>query len=95
MAGWPPRISVAGEVRRACIRPRPLSTSMTAPATNAAIAAIPAIMIWTLTVTAAAIHLAWISTPELLVGATFVGLGWAGGLALPWMWIHAGVVPGY
>src|SRR5689334_1312124 len=43
-AGCPERISVAGEVRRACIRPRPLSTSMTAPAMNAAIAAIPAIM---------------------------------------------------
>jgi hypothetical protein len=52
------------------------------------------LVIWTLTLTAAAIHLAWMSAPELLVGATFAGLGWAGGLALPWMWIHAGVVPG-
>jgi channel protein (hemolysin III family) len=52
------------------------------------------LVIWTLTLTAAAIHLAWMSAPELLVGATFVGLGWAGGLALPWTWIHAGVVPG-
>jgi hemolysin III len=34
------------------------------------------------------------SAPELLVGATFVGLGWAAGLALPWVWIHAGVAPG-
>ena len=23
----------------------------------------------------------------------FVGLGWAAGLALPWVWIHAGVAP--
>ena len=53
------------------------------------------LVMWTLTLTAAAIHLAWMSAPELLVGATFVGLGWAGGLALPWMWIHAGVVPRY
>jgi hemolysin III len=53
------------------------------------------LVMWTLTLTAAAIHLAWMSAPELVVGATFVGLGWAGGLALPWMWIHAGVVPGY
>jgi hypothetical protein len=58
------------------------------------------LVIWTLTLTAAAIHLAWMSAPEFLVGATFAGLGWAGlgwagGLALPWMWIHAGVVPGY
>ena len=52
------------------------------------------IVLWTLTLTAAAIHLAWMSAPELLVGATFVGLGWAAGLALPWVWIHAGVAPG-
>jgi hemolysin III len=44
--------------------------------------------------TAAAIHLAWMNAPELLVGGTFVGLGWAAGLSLPWVWIHAGVAPG-
>jgi hemolysin III len=49
------------------------------------------IVMWTLTLTAAAIHLAWMNAPELLVGATFAGLGWAAGLALPWVWIHAGV----
>ncbi len=51
------------------------------------------IAMWTLTLTAAAIHLTWMNAPELLVGATFVGLGWAAGLALPWVWIHAGVAP--
>ncbi len=51
------------------------------------------IAMWTLTLTAAAIHLTWMDAPELLVGATFVGLGWAAGLALPWVWIHAGVAP--
>jgi hemolysin III len=51
------------------------------------------IVLWALTVTAAAIHLAWMSAPELLVGATFAGLGGAAGLALPWVWIHAGVAP--
>jgi hemolysin III len=51
------------------------------------------IALWALTVTAAAIHLAWMSAPELLVGATFAGLGGAAGLALPWVWIHAGVAP--
>jgi len=51
------------------------------------------IVLWTMTLTAAAIHLTWMNAPELLVGATFVGLGCAGGLALPWMWIHAGVAP--
>jgi hemolysin III len=50
-------------------------------------------VMWTLTITAAVIHLTWMNAPELLVGGTFVGLGWAAGLALPWLWIHAGVVP--
>ena len=48
---------------------------------------------WTLTLTAAAIHLAWMNAPELLVGATFVGLGCAAGLALPWVWIHPASLP--
>ncbi len=50
-------------------------------------------VMWTLTIAAAVIHLTWMNAPELLVGGTFVGLGWAAGLALPWVWIHAGVVP--
>jgi hemolysin III len=33
------------------------------------------------------------NAPELLVGGTFIGLGWVAGLALPWVWIHAGVAP--
>jgi hemolysin III len=52
------------------------------------------VAMWTLTLAAAVTHLAWMSAPELLVGATFVGLGWAAGLALPEVWIHAGVAPG-
>jgi hemolysin III len=52
------------------------------------------IVLWTLTLTAAAIHLAWMNAPEPLVGGTFVGLGWAAGLSLPWIWIHAGVAAG-
>jgi hemolysin III len=51
------------------------------------------IVMWTLTLTAAVIHLTWMDAPERLVGATFIGLGWAAGLGLPWVWIHAGVVP--
>ena len=51
------------------------------------------IVLWTLTLAAAAIHLAWMNAPELLVGGTFAGLGMAGGLALPWVWVHAGVAP--
>jgi hemolysin III len=48
---------------------------------------------WTLTLIAAAIHLVWMNAPELLVGATFIGLGWAAGLALPSVWMHGGVAP--
>jgi hemolysin III len=52
------------------------------------------IVMWTLTLTAAVIHLTWMNAPERLVGGTFLGLGWAAGLALPWVWIRAGVAPG-
>jgi hemolysin III len=51
------------------------------------------ILIWTLTVTAAAVRMARMSTPELVAGAIFVGLGWLAGLALPWVWTRAGVAP--
>lgn len=52
------------------------------------------ITMWALTVTAAALHLAWMSAPELVVGSTFVGLGWIAVLALPGVWIHAGAAAG-
>jgi hemolysin III len=52
------------------------------------------IAIWTLTFTAAAIHMVWMNAPELLVGSTFVGLGWVGGLALPAVWLHSGTAAG-
>jgi hemolysin III len=52
------------------------------------------IVMWTLTGAAAIIHLCWMSAPEALVGATFIGLGSLAGLALPEVWIKAGVVPG-
>src|ERR1700728_3649127 len=48
------------------------------------------IVMWTLTLTAAAIHLVWMNAPERLVGGTFVGLGWAAGLSLPWVLMLAG-----
>jgi hemolysin III len=47
-------------------------------------------LVWALAVTAAAARLRWMSAPELVAGAIFVGLGWAAGLALPDVWIHAG-----
>ncbi len=46
-----------------------------------------------LTITAAVIHLIWMNAPELLVGGTFIGLGWVAGLAIPWVWIDACVAP--
>lgn len=52
------------------------------------------IAIWALTFTAAAIHMVWMNAPELLVGSTFVGLGWVGGLALPAVWLHSGTAAG-
>jgi hemolysin III len=52
------------------------------------------IVMWTLVLAAAGIHLCWMSAPEGLVGATFIGLGSLAGLALPEVWIKAGVVPG-
>jgi hemolysin III len=52
------------------------------------------IVMWTLILAAAGIHLAWMGAPEVLVGATFIGLGSIAGVALPEVWIHAGAVPG-
>jgi len=47
--------------------------------------------LWALTLAATVTHLVWIQAPERLVGATFLGLGWTAGMALPAVWINAGV----
>ena len=52
------------------------------------------IVVWSLTLGAGAFHMAWMGLPERLMGAIFLVLGWVAGLALPEVWIHAGVVPG-
>lgn len=52
------------------------------------------IVMWALTLTAAALRMVWLSLPERVAGATFVGLGWIAGLSLPAVWAHAGVAPG-
>jgi hemolysin III len=52
------------------------------------------IVIWALTLAAVAVRLARANAPEFVAGALFIGLGCAGGLALPWVWINAGPVPG-
>jgi hemolysin III len=48
-------------------------------------------VMWALTALAMVIHLAWMNAPEVLVGATFIGLGCVGGAALPFVWMHAGI----
>jgi hemolysin III len=50
--------------------------------------------LWGLTLAAGAIHMVWMNAPELLVGSTFVALGWAGGLAIPAVWMHSGAAAG-
>jgi hemolysin III len=52
------------------------------------------IVLWTLTLTAAAIHMTRMTGPERLIGGMFLALGWLGALALPEVWIHAGPAPG-
>ena len=52
------------------------------------------IAMWALTLTAVAVRLTRASTPEFAAGALFIGLGCLGGLALPWVWIHAGTASG-
>jgi hemolysin III len=52
------------------------------------------IVLWALTLIAAVIHMAWMSAPERVVGATFLGLGWVAAVALPGVWIHAGAAAG-
>jgi hemolysin III len=51
------------------------------------------IVLWTLTLAATTVHLAWMHAPEKLVGATFLLLGWMACLALPPLWAHEGVTP--
>ncbi len=51
-------------------------------------------VLWTLTLAAAAVRLAWPAAPELVSGALFIGLGCASGLALPWLWMHTGTASG-
>lgn len=50
-------------------------------------------VLWTLAVLAATVRLRRMSAPERLVGLIYVGLGWTAGLAIPAVWLHAGVAP--
>jgi hemolysin III len=63
-------------------------------ATRGALRVAGLIVIWALTLAAAAIHMVWMNAPELAVGGTFVGLGWIAGLAVPAVWLHSGAPAG-
>ena len=52
------------------------------------------IVMWALTLTAVGVRLTRAAVPEVAAGVVFIGLGCAGGLALPWVWIHAGAASG-
>jgi hemolysin III len=52
------------------------------------------IVLWSLTLAAAGVRLAWAAAPEVVSGGLFIGLGCASGLALPWLWQHAGTASG-
>jgi hemolysin III len=52
------------------------------------------VAIWVLTLSAGAIHMAWMNAPEPLVGGTFVALGCLAGLGLPAVWWHSGTAAG-
>jgi hemolysin III len=49
------------------------------------------VTVWALTLSAGAIHMAWMNAPERLVGGTFVALGCLAGLGLPAVWRHSDV----
>jgi hemolysin III len=60
-------------------------------ATHGAAGLVCLTVMWVLIFAAAAVHMAWMNAPERMVGATFIGLGLVAGLAVPGVWIHAGV----
>ncbi len=49
--------------------------------------------LWTLAAAAIAARLFWMSAPEPVVGAIYIGLGWIAGGAVPAVWITRGVTP--
>jgi hemolysin III len=51
-------------------------------------------VLWTLTVLGTTIHSVRMDAPELLMGFTFVGLGFVAGLGIPAVWVNVGTTPG-
>ena len=61
--------------------------------THGTIEIVELVLLWALALVAAGIRLARMSAPESLVGVIYVGLGWMAGLAVPAVWLHAGIAP--
>lgn len=51
------------------------------------------VLLWGLALLAATVRLVRMASSERVVGAIYVGLGWISGLAVPAVWLRAGVVP--
>jgi hemolysin III len=49
------------------------------------------VVMWSATASALLLHMLWMDAPERLVGAAFLVLGAIGSIAIPLVWIHAGV----
>jgi hemolysin III len=52
------------------------------------------IVMWSLTLAAAVLHLIWMTAPDWLVGGTYIALGAVAALALPQIWTNVGVAAG-
>lgn len=50
-------------------------------------------VMWLVTAFAVWVHMVWMDAPEAVVGAAFVTVGALSGLAIPDVWIHAGIAP--
>ncbi|MDP9117071.1 MAG: hemolysin III family protein [Actinomycetota bacterium] len=50
-------------------------------------------VMWVITAVALVGHMVWMDAPEKLVGGAFVTVAAASGLAIPGVWMHAGVAP--
>jgi hemolysin III len=52
------------------------------------------VLLWSFATATAIARLMWMSAPEKIVGALYIGLGWIAGAAVPAVWIHNGTAPG-
>lgn len=50
-------------------------------------------VMWAITAVVIAIHMVWMDAPELIVGSAFALVAIASAVAIPGVWIHAGLAP--